>query len=116
MRVTGPFTVESLSPHRVLPTDEEDDALLAALAAESGEDPPPRHRLRTKTEAPSGSDDFVTAVLDNLAKVGVQNTRKNERLIFATIRPWPGHGHVAADASYEEGGKQKRAAIVIGPK
>jgi hypothetical protein len=32
VRVTGPFTVESLSPHRVLPTAEDDAALLASGA------------------------------------------------------------------------------------
>ncbi len=114
IRVTGPFTVESLSPHRVLPADEEDEAVVEALAAEAGEAPPPRRRLRPKPD--TGGDDFVTAVLDNLAKAGVQNTKKNERLTFATIRPWPGKGHVAAEATYEEAGQQRRAAIVIGPE
>ncbi|WP_149540694.1 putative DNA binding domain-containing protein [Siccirubricoccus phaeus] len=117
VRVTGPFTVESLSPHRVLPADEEDEAVVEALAAEAGEAPPPRRRLRPKSEADAGTgDDFVTAVLDNLAKAGVQNTKKNERLTFATIRPWPGKGHVAAEATYEEAGQQRRAAIVVGPE
>jgi adenine-specific DNA-methyltransferase len=117
VRVTGPFTVESLSPHRVLPTDEDDEALLAALAAEANEAPPPGRERRKPRAGPSAStDDFVTAVLDNLSKAGVQNTRKNERLTFSTIRPWPGQGYVAAEASYEEAGKPKRAAIVIGPE
>ena len=118
IRVTGPFTVESLSPHRVLPADEDDEALLAALAAEAGEPAPQRRKLRPRPDPASdtGSDDFVTVVLDNLAKSGVQNTKKNERLSFATIRPWPGQGYVAAEATYEEAGKQKRAAIVIGPE
>jgi len=117
VRVTGPFTVESLSPHRVLPADEEDEAVVEALAAEAGEAPPPRRRLRPKSEVTADTgDDFVTAVLDNLAKAGVQNTKKNERLTFATIRPWPGKGHVAAEATYEEAGQQRRAAIVIGPE
>ena len=113
LRVTGPFTVESLSPHRVLPADEEEAAVVEALAAEAGEAPPPRRRL----SAPSaGAEDFVTAVLDNLAKAGVQNTKKNERLMFATIRPWPGKGHVAAEATWMEGDQPRRAAIVIGPE
>jgi adenine-specific DNA-methyltransferase len=113
VRVTGPFTVESLSPHRVLPADEEDAAVMEALAQETGEPPPPRRPLRSK---PDSADDFVTAVLDNLAKAGVQNTKKNERLSFATIRPWPGGRYVAAEAEYEEAGAKKRAAIVIGPE
>ena len=114
VRVTGPFTVESLSPHRVLPADEEDEAVLAALAQDAGEaPPPPRHKLRI---APDTTDDFVTVVLDNLAKAGVQNTRKDERLTFATLRPWPGGRHVSAEGEYEEAGARKRAAIVIGPE
>ncbi len=117
IRVTGPFTVESLSPHRVLPTSEDADvALLEAM----GEEVPVRGKPGPLPSTPSRkgreSDDFVTAVLDNLAKAGVQNTRKNERLSFATIRPWPGKGYVAAEATYEEAGTRKRAAIVIGPE
>nr|WP_294512006.1 site-specific DNA-methyltransferase [uncultured Rhodopila sp.] len=116
VRVTGPFTVESLSPHRVLPIDEDDPAILEALAAETGEPLPPRHKLRAKADPIDASNDFVTAVLDNLAKAGVQNTRKNERLTFATIRPWPGQGYVPAEATYQEAGTERRAAIVIGPE
>ena len=48
VRVTGPFTVESLSPHRVLPAAEEDDAMLAALAAN------PARRCRPPSPAPAG--------------------------------------------------------------
>jgi adenine-specific DNA-methyltransferase len=117
VRVTGPFTVESLSPHRVLPADEDDVSVLEALAAETGEPVPPRHRLRAPAEAaPDSGDDFVKAVLDNLQKAGVQNTKKNERLTFATIAPWPGGRYVSAEGAYEEAGMRRRAAIVIGPE
>lgn len=113
VRVTGPFTVESLSPHRVLPADEEDEAVVTALAAETGEAAP--RRLRPRSEA-DGGDDFVTVVLDNLLKAGVQNTKKGERLTFATVRPWPGGRWVSAEADYKEVGAKRRAAIVIGPE
>ena len=113
VRVTGPFTVESLSPHRVLPADEEDQAVMEALAQEAGEPVPERRPLRTR---PDSGDDFVTAVLDNLQKAGVQNTKKGERLTFATLRPWPGGSRVSAEGEYEEAGVKKRAAIVIGPE
>ena len=113
VRVTGPFTVESLSPHRVLPADEEDQAVMEALAQEAGEPAPERRPLRTR---PDSCDDFVTAVLDNLQKAGVQNTKKGERLTFATLRPWPGGSRVSAEGEYEEAGVKKRAAIVIGPE
>jgi adenine-specific DNA-methyltransferase len=113
VRVTGPFTVESLSPHRVLPADEEDQAVMEALAQEAGEPVPERRPLRTR---PDSGDDFVTAVLDNLQKAGVQNTKKGERLTFATLRAWPGGSRVSAEGEYEEAGVKKRAAIVIGPE
>ncbi|MCA3420508.1 MAG: site-specific DNA-methyltransferase [Roseomonas sp.] len=117
VRVTGPFTVESLSPHRVLPADEEDQAVMEALAQEAGAPVPERRPLRTRPDSDAGGgDDFVTAVLDNLGKAGVQNTKKGERLTFATLRPWPGGRFVSAEGEYEEAGAKKRAAIVIGPE
>ncbi|MFN7308118.1 MAG: hypothetical protein ACK5V0_11195, partial [Alphaproteobacteria bacterium] len=117
VRVTGPFTVESLSPHRVLPADEEDQAVMEALAQEAGAPVPERRPLRTRPDSDAGGgDDFVTAVLDNLGKAGVQNTKQGERLTFATLRPWPGGRFVSAEGEYEEAGAKKRAAIVIGPE
>jgi len=112
VRVTGPFTVESLSPHRVLPAGEDDAALLHAIEEETGEPVPPRHQLRI----PESQTDFATVVLENLRAAGVQNTRKNERLTFATLKPWPGGAIISAEGDYEENGQRKRAAIVIGPE
>ena len=112
VRVTGPFTVESLSPHRVLPAGEDDAALLASIEEETGEPTPPRHQLRI----PDTHTDFATVVLDNLRAAGVQNTRKNERLTFATLKTWPGSAIISAEGEYEENNQKKRAAIVIGPE
>ncbi len=112
VRVTGPFTVESLSPHRVLPAGEDDAALLHAIEEETGEPTPRRHQLRI----PDSQTDFATVVLENLRAAGVQNTRKNERLTFATLKPWPGSAIISAEGDYEENGQRKRAAIVIGPE
>jgi adenine-specific DNA-methyltransferase len=112
VRVTGPFTVESLSPHRVLPVGEDDAALLHAIEEETGEPIPPRHQLRI----PDSQTDFATVVLENLRAAGVQNTRKNERLTFSTLKPWPGSAIISAEGDYEENGQRKRAAIVIGPE
>jgi adenine-specific DNA-methyltransferase len=115
VRVAGPFTVDSLSPHRVLPADEDDPLLLAALA--DGEDVP--HRLASRADAGSTSDDFVRVVLDNLKVAGVGNTKKGERLRFMTIRPFAGR-YVNAEARYvegdTEGAPERRAAIFIGPE
>jgi adenine-specific DNA-methyltransferase len=102
VRVAGPFTVESLSPHRVLAVDENDE-LLDGLAASKGED----------------EQGFVRMILENLKTAGVQQAHKEDKIIFSTISPWPG-ALVCAEGRYVEGdkdsGTEKRAAIFIGPE
>jgi adenine-specific DNA-methyltransferase len=97
IRVTGPFTVESLSPHRVL----------------SGEDEQPASEREPQMTA--GPGQFETMILENLRKAGVQNTVKNERLKFERLEPYAGVWvHAAGD--YIESGKTKRVAVSIGPE
>jgi adenine-specific DNA-methyltransferase len=91
VRTTGPFTVESLSPHRALEP-----------APSSGVD------------GRQGSS-FEATIIDNLKTAGIQNTIKNERLVFTTLEPWPGT-YVQALGEYSEGGVTKRAAVCIGPE
>jgi adenine-specific DNA-methyltransferase len=98
VRVTGPFTVESLSPHRVLSTDEER----------------PASETAAKTEVASGQ--FETMILDNLRKAGVQNTIKNERLKFDALEPYAGAWLHAAGEYAEKDGAVKRVAVSIGPE
>ena len=106
-RVAGPFTVESLSPYRVIPS-EDDPAILDMLRGEDGE-LPPRTVLREET-------DFAEVVMEHLKKAGVQNTKKGERLTFDSVQPWAGRGYVAFEGRYEENGATRRAAIAIGPE
>jgi adenine-specific DNA-methyltransferase len=97
IRVTGPFTFESLSPHRVLSGDDEQPA--------SERDP----------QKAAGPGQFETMILENLRKAGVQNTVKNERLKFERLEPYAGVWvHAAGD--YIESGKTKRVAVSIGPE
>jgi len=100
IRVTGPFTVESLSPHRVLAGS--DGGAAAYKVADSG---PARDAA-----------DFVTIILDNLRKAGVQNTFKGERLVFARIEPYAGTYVQAVGEYTDAAGKALRAAISIGPE
>ena len=102
VRVAGPFTVESLSPHRVLGVDEEDD-LIDSLA-----------------ETGSGYDDqqsFVSMILENLRTSGVQQARKSDKIDFISLTPWPGE-LVCAEGRYldADGATERRAAIFIGPE
>lgn len=96
VRVTGPFTVESLSPHRVIGIDEEQPASEAAASADS-------------------SASFVQSILENLRKAGVQNTVKNERLKFEHLEPYAGI-YLNAAGEYPEKGKSRRVAVCIGPE
>jgi len=97
-RVAGPFTVESLSPHRVLGVDT-DDSLIDPLAEKAGQD----------------SRDFVSMILDNLKTSGVQQAHKEDKITFTSLAPWPG-GMLCAEGRYMEGETERRAGIFIGPE
>jgi adenine-specific DNA-methyltransferase len=98
VRVAGPFTVESLSPHRTLGVDENDELI----------DP-----LEHYTEA--GKQSFAQMVLDNLKVAGVQQAHKENRITFTAVVSWPGE-MVCAEGRYLEGDTERRAAIIIGPE
>jgi adenine-specific DNA-methyltransferase len=99
VRVAGPFTVESLSPHRTLGVDENDELI----------DP-----LEPRKTAPTGQS-FEQMILDNLRAAGVQQAHKTDRITFVSLTPWPG-AMVCAEGRFREGEKDKRAAIFIGPE
>lgn len=105
IRVAGPFTVESLSPHRTLAVDQ-DDELVDTLDAAQG-----------KRATPDEDTDFVTMVLENLKTSGVQQVDRADRITFSTLTPWPGQ-FIAAEGRYQEGedGPERRAGIFIGPE
>jgi adenine-specific DNA-methyltransferase len=100
VRVAGPFTVESLSPHRVLAVDENDELIDQANQPEPGYGP---------------EQDFAQMILDNLKTAGVQQAHKDDKIDFTSLTPWPGE-LICAEGRYLEGTKEKRAGILIGPE
>jgi adenine-specific DNA-methyltransferase len=100
VRVAGPFTVESLSPHRVLGVDENDELIdtLKEASAEYG-----------------AKQSFPQMILENLNTSGVQQAHKEDRIIFTALTAWPGE-LVCGEGRYLEGDTEKRAAIFIGPE
>jgi len=103
VRVAGPFTVESLSPHRVLGVDENDELIdLAEKKLGYGE-----------------KKDFPTMILENLKVAGVQQAHKEDKIVFTSLVPWPGR-FVCAEGKYREGGSgagpERRAGVFIGPE
>jgi adenine-specific DNA-methyltransferase len=98
VRVAGGFTVESLSPHRMLGVNENDE-LIDPLKQVDGDD--------------GGRQSFPQMILENLRTAGVQQAHKEGRISFTALTPWPGR-MVCAEGRYLEGETEKRAAILIG--
>jgi adenine-specific DNA-methyltransferase len=99
VRVCGPFSVESLSPHRVLSTATD------------------KNQGGTVTEKEAHKQhDFATMILENLRKAGIQNTCKGERLIFERLDPYAGTWLHAAGQYADADGKTRRVAVSIGPE
>jgi hypothetical protein len=116
VRVAGPFTVESLSPHRV-PAMDVDDSLFDELEAAEG---------RRQAGVAAESADFAEIVLENLKRSGVQvPPYKTDRVVFSSLKPWPGR-FICAEGSVRQASEgegdtladspTRRAAILIGPE
>jgi adenine-specific DNA-methyltransferase len=100
--VAGPFTVESVSPHKVLTVDENDEL------------------VREEENLPAemvGTKNFTAVILENLRNAGVQQAHKQDKINFTSLVPWPGQ-MICAEGVYteEKSGKEKRAAIFVGPE
>lgn len=85
VRVAGPFTVESLSPHRVLGVGE-DDELIDQAKETTGDYGKPQT--------------FADMILENLRTAGVQQAHKEDKINFISLTPWPGH-HICAEGRFE---------------
>jgi len=109
IRVAGPFTVESLSPHRTQAVNEHGE-LIDEIDAAAG------RREAGAQEA----ENYRTAILENLAKAGVQQAGRADRIDFTSLSAWPGEW-LAAEGRYmegdpDDGGVERRAGIFIGPE
>ena len=104
IRVAGPFTVESLAPHRMLAVDENDEIFSA---------------LTDKKLGYGEAANFTEMILENLRTASVQQAHKEDRIEFTALTPWPGH-YVCAEGRYVEGGGEsgatRRAGVFIGPE
>ena len=90
MRLTGPFTVESLSPHRSLPTAAPEPA----------------------APTPAAAGNFGQMILDNLRKAGVKGTDKSQRITFTRLDPFPGT-HIQAEGETDKG---VGVRVCVGPE
>jgi len=104
VRVAGPFTVESLSPHRVLGVDENDELI-------DPNDP----KTKEQQAEYNAARNFVQIILENLKTAGVQQAHKEDKIAFTSLVPWPGD-LVCGEGVFEDSAGEKRAAIFIGPE
>jgi len=104
VRVAGPFTVESLLPHRVLGVNENDELI---------------DGVKDASDKYGTVRDFTQIILENLKVAGVQQAHKEDKIVFTSLIPWPGY-YICAEGKYIEGNKEagteKRAAIFVGPE
>jgi adenine-specific DNA-methyltransferase len=106
VRVAGPFTVESLSPHRSLAfAGSAVDGFGAVNADEDTEG------------ASHGDAGFEQTIIANLRTAGIQNGRKKERLSFDTIEPYAAT-YIQAIGERDDApdGAPRRVGITIGPQ
>jgi len=121
VRVAGPFTVESLSPHRVLGVDENDE-LIDPLTSRD------REGAGAGSTGGKGGGDFAAMILEQLRVAGVQQAHKEDKITFTSLTPWPGR-YLCAEGRYggdsaDEGATdsssgvedEQRAGIFIGPE
>ena len=111
-RVSGPFTVESLSPHTVMPAEMD------SSVAETGPGYP--------YDGAAPERDFAALMLETLRHSGVQQASRGDKIDFTSLVNWPGH-YICAEGRYAEGdgaagdannggGAERRAGIFIGPE
>ena len=102
VRVSGPFTVESLSPHRMLGVDENDNLIDPASDGDQNQ-----------------KQTFAQMILENLKTAGVQQSNKDNKIIFSSLTHWPGD-LICGSGRYSDGkdssGEDVKAAIFIGPE
>jgi adenine-specific DNA-methyltransferase len=87
VRVAGPFTVESLSPHRISDNQE----MLS-------------------------SDRFVETVITNMLRAGVQTGEKGARVEFVNLDILPSGPEVQASGEYKTADGLKKVAVSVGPE
>ena len=97
VRVAGPFTVESLAPHRTLAVDENDQLIDHLAETKAGYD---------------GQHDFATMILEHLNTSGVQQVHREDRISFTALTPWPGD-LICAEGRYLRGRRRTPVPSVV---
>lgn len=100
VRVSGPFTVESISPYRMLGINYDDDFIESPVG--------------NKSDLESNNY-FTKSIIEHLKMADIQQTYKEDKILISSVTPWPGQ-FICAEALYRENNQDMRAAIFVGPE
>lgn len=102
VRVSGPFTIESLSPYRSMIVGADEELIDPLEVASEAEDNKP-------------VQDFAEMIIDELRRAGVQQSDRQHRISFTSMESVPGN-YICACGTYERDGKVVHAGIIVGPE
>ena len=97
IRVTGPFTMESLSPHLVFESSDVENDTSTSVSSET-------------------EQDYHKHILEHLKTAGVQNRLKEQRITFDWLEEYPGESLHAEGVWTGKDEKTQSVAISIGPQ
>ena len=97
IRVTGPFTMESLSPNLVLDPTNTEQSTPTSVSSENVQD-------------------YHKHILEHLKTAGVQNRLKEQRITFDWLEEYPGEWLHAEGVWTGKDEKTQNVAISIGPQ
>ena len=97
VRVTGPFTVESLSPYLALDPGDAEAAIPASAVSDV-------------------SQDYYTHIREHVKTGGVQNSSRDLRINFDWLEEFPGEYLHAEGVHIDENGKTRSIGVSIGPE
>jgi len=113
VRVSGPFTVESLSPHRSLAF--AGSAVDATGARNADAQRPIREEL--SGDGDRGDAQFEQTILDNLRTAGIQTGEKDKRIELDALEPFAAtHIQAVGERDGTDDDSPKRVGITIGPQ
>jgi adenine-specific DNA-methyltransferase len=113
VRVSGPFTVESLSPHRSLAFAG------SAVDATGARNADAERPIREELSGDGSRDDaqFEQTILDNLRSAGIQTGEKGGRIALDTLEPYAStHIQAVGERDGADEDSPKRVGITIGPQ
>lgn len=106
IRVAGPFTVESLTPHRI-------EAITPTIGDSVSEEKT-KHSLTDNNEVIGRArNQFTSIILDQLRISGVQQASKDYKIEFTSLLGWPGE-YICAEGIFQEGENPRRVGVMIG--